>query len=198
MYICNNYYTRLERAKLHGRWFFDSLDESLKQLPVDVIKIIEQNPNWSIGFYSLYGEDGYTLFKYKNKQMKYKICVDSYGMVERKRFTIAHEIGHIVLGHFKQFHQNDLTTYEEYILDREADMFAGELLMPYQYMLEYHNWSVKGLSYKFHVSKEAARVRLNILKNDYMFLRDIGIIKSHSLAEELDNMVNFYNATKRR
>ena len=169
----NCYFDRLEMAKIKGRNFFEQLDESLQELPIDVQKIVEQNPNWSIGFYNLYGEDGYTLFKYKNKQMKYKICVDSYGMVERKRFTIAHEIGHIVLGHFKQFHHNDLTTYEEYILDREADMFAGKILMPYKYMLIYHNWSIRGLTYRFHVSKEAVKVRLSVLEKDKFFIRAI-------------------------
>ena len=94
-------------------------------------------------------------------------------MVERKRFTLAHEIGHIVLGHFEQYYSRELTPYEEFVSDKEADMVAGEILMPYSYMLEHYKWSIKGLTYRYHVSKEAARVRLDILKNDSMFLRDI-------------------------
>ncbi|MGJ0846268.1 ImmA/IrrE family metallo-endopeptidase [Tissierella praeacuta] len=164
---------RLERAKLHGRWFFESLDSSLKELPIDVNEIVNSNPNWKLLFADLYGEDGYTLFKYKNGKKKFQICIEPYGMVERKRFTLAHEIGHIVLGHFEQYYSRELTPYEEFVSDKEADMVAGEILMPYSYMLEHYKWSIKGLTYRYHVSKEAARVRLDILKNDSMFLRDI-------------------------
>lgn len=54
---------------------------------------------------------------------------------ERQRWTLAHELGHIVLGHFKEFSKTRLTrgglTNEEYhILDQEADAFASEFLAP--------------------------------------------------------------------
>lgn len=48
----------------------------------------------------------------------------------RVRFTCGHEIGHIVLGHFTEFDLCSLTSREKHILDREADIFARELLMP--------------------------------------------------------------------
>jgi len=162
---------RLERAKLHGRWFFESLDESLKDLPINLNKIVEAN-NWDLLFEDLYGQDGFTMFKFKNGKKKFRICIDPYNIVERKRFTLAHEIGHIILGHFEQYYDKELSSYEEYILDKEADMVAGEILMPYRTMLEHYNWSIKGLTYRYHVSKEAAQVRLDILKKDFMFLRD--------------------------
>mgnify|MGYP001171389736 FL=1 len=169
----NCYFDRLEMAKIKGRNFFEQLDKSLQELPIDVQKIVEQNPNWSLFFSNLYGEDGYTIYKIKNNKKKYKICVDPYGMVERIRFTIAHEIGHIVLGHFEEYSNMLLTDEEAYILDKEADMFAGEILMPYKYMLIYHNWSIKGLTYRFHVSKEAVKVRLSVLEKDKTFIRAI-------------------------
>lgn len=168
----NDINARLKNAKLLGRTFFNQLDQSLKELPIDVNKIVEQNPDWSILFCNLYGEDGYTIFKNINNKKKFKICVDPYGIIGRIRFTIAHEIGHIVLGHFEEHSNKPLSDYEAYILDKEADMFAGELLMPYDYMLQYYNWSIKGLTYKFHVTKKAAKVRLSILENDRMFLKD--------------------------
>ncbi len=53
----------------------------------------------------------------------------------RIRWTIAHEIAHIVLGHLIDFEETMLSrgglTSEEYkILEKEADIFAAELLAP--------------------------------------------------------------------
>lgn len=188
--LSSDYQTRLERAKLEGRLFYNSLDPSLKKLPIDVNAIINAHSNWSFLVKDLYDEDGYTIFKYKKKKKKFLICIDQFAMVERKRFTVSHEIGHIVLGHFEEYYMKTLTPYEEYVLDKEADMVAGELLMPYDHMLEYYNWSTKGLTNRFHVSKEAAQVRLDILNKDFMFLRDIG---KYDDTDELNNFLSLVN-----
>lgn len=192
------YYKRLERAKVQGRYFYNSLDTKFKQLPININEIVKSTTNWGIHFDCLYGEEGYTLFiKNKNKnKSKYKICIESYGMAERKRFTTAHEVGHIVLGHFEKYYCRQLSDYEECVLDKEADMFAGEILMPFEHMIEHYNWSIKGLTYRFHVSREAARVRLNILESDPLFLREINRKdKNHdwSMLKEFNSIVeNFY------
>lgn len=133
---------RLDEAKLRGRQFYRSLDDSFKEPPVDLNKIISSNPSWSKYEGCLYGEDGYTLYKNRNGKTAYKICVESFKDYGRKRFTIAHEIGHIALGHFEKYYLKPLSDYEEYALDQEANMFAGELLMPYDYMVEYYRWSI--------------------------------------------------------
>lgn len=184
---------RLERAKLHGRWYFESLDPHLKELPINVNEIVNANPNWKLLFADLYGEDGYTLFKYKKGKKKFQICIEPYGMVERKRFTLAHEIGHIVLGHFEEYYSKELTPYEEFALDREADMVAGEILMPYNSMLEHYKWSIKGLTYRYYVSKEAAQVRLNVLEKDLMFLRDTNKNNKNDMAlDDIHEIVNHF------
>lgn len=71
---------------------------------------------------------------------------------ERKRFTIAHEIGHIVLGH-KEHNENN---------EKEADTFASQLLLPHC-ILEQLVKSGKAvteiyLKDKFGLSKEAAHI----------------------------------------
>ena len=53
----------------------------------------------------------------------------------RIRWTVAHEIGHIVLGHLVSFDatalcRGSLTEAEYYVLEREADCFAVNLLAP--------------------------------------------------------------------
>ncbi|MBV8758834.1 MAG: ImmA/IrrE family metallo-endopeptidase [Deltaproteobacteria bacterium] len=53
--------------------------------------------------------------------------------IERRRFIIAHEIGHCILhksGSVKPCSQGDLFRYEEGNREAEANWFASELLMP--------------------------------------------------------------------
>lgn len=59
---------------------------------------------------------------------------DTIGYLPRIRFTLAHEIGHIIMGHFTEFEKTSLregvTPAEKVVLEREADAFAAELLAP--------------------------------------------------------------------
>jgi len=60
----------------------------------------------------------------------------------RQRFTIAHEIGHFLLEHYQGVHfdgantglqinfRDDRSTTGEDVFEREANLFAAELLMP--------------------------------------------------------------------
>ncbi|MCD8148869.1 MAG: ImmA/IrrE family metallo-endopeptidase [Clostridiales bacterium] len=61
-----------------------------------------------------------------------RIEFESY---QRVRWTLAHEIGHIILGHLVSFEatalcSGSLTEKEYKVLEREADTFAVNLLAP--------------------------------------------------------------------
>lgn len=91
---------------------------------------------------------------------------------ERQRFTIAHELGHHVLGHGP----GDLDTPENFTLGSEnpkeldANKFALALLMPEQYvraMVEVkHIRSLRQLAKLFNVSTAAMGYRLRSLGYD--------------------------------
>lgn len=63
--------------------------------------------------------------------------------IERQRFTIAHELGHHLLRHIREFHV-DLSSSEEAAAapgydrdnEKEANQFAAELLMPTKWVKE--------------------------------------------------------------
>lgn len=102
----------------------------INELPVDLIEIAYKN-DWIIMPYSkivkqlaeLYEEIMYTDWGFTILfNGKYMIFYDDTIKLSAQRFTIAHEVGHIVLQHLLQ---SDATTRE-----MEANLFASKLLMP--------------------------------------------------------------------
>lgn len=79
----------------------------------------------------------------------------------RQRFTIAHELGHFVLNHgFKVNEHLEVENFKtKSPIEREANIFAAELLMPKQKLLSYlKEHKVKNpndLAVVFEVSSEA-------------------------------------------
>jgi hypothetical protein len=59
----------------------------------------------------------------------YRICVNRNDRIERRRFTVCHEIGHIVLG-LKSEHKTEPWTAGRPLAERLCDLFAAELLLP--------------------------------------------------------------------
>lgn len=79
----------------------------------------------------------------------------------RQRFTIAHEIGHILLDHPAE---SRCTAKEIAECNREADVCASELLIPTQllapHLLETRTTATSTLSKLFAVSEEAMSMKI--------------------------------------
>jgi len=94
------------------------------------------------------------------------IAVNSSRPLCRRRFSIAHEIGHYLLGH------NSLSFSEsgggmikrESRQERAANAFAAEFLMP-KVMLsrEAHRYTLRALALRYKVSMQAMEIRLKEL-----------------------------------
>lgn len=119
------------------------------------------------------------------KKHKKVIAVNSVDTPFRKRFTIAHELGH----YFLEVYENEEKLVEDYYVHREinsynnlkrekeADKFAAELLMPTEFV-EYEIKRLNRLdllltdipqfiSNKFQVSYSSARYRLSELERRF-------------------------------
>jgi len=99
------------------------------------------------------------------KKGKYFICIHPTGNQGRDTWSIAHELGHIVLGHYELYPVDTITIdrlndSERYILDREADIFSEELLMPAEWIIQHKDANLKEL---FNVSEKAISIRLEKL-----------------------------------
>lgn len=73
----------------------------------------------------------------------------------RKRFAIAHEVGHYFLDHITPNHVSNLNSDDP--KEIEANIFAAELLMPYEWLKKDISWNSKipDLAKKYWVSQEA-------------------------------------------
>ena len=88
----------------------------------------------------------------------------------RRRFTIAHELGHFLLGHGLEHGQEE--TYEDsfdkpFPQEKEANMFASFLLMPSEWIkreVKKNGLDLERLAETFGVSKQAVTIRLLDLK----------------------------------
>ncbi len=90
------------------------------------------------------------------------ITVNTNQILERCRFTIAHEIGHIILNHHPaKYH---LLINNNQYKERQANIFATELLMPSKEFkniyFNCHITDVLGVANYFQVSKQAASIRI--------------------------------------
>jgi Zn-dependent peptidase ImmA (M78 family) len=108
------------------------IDYGISSLPVDILKItktagIKVIKNSEVNVLSG-GESGICILDGDN----WFIIYDDEAMQGRRRFTIAHELGHIFLGHEMQskYHGRRAFNVEKAQEESEADMFAARLLAP--------------------------------------------------------------------
>lgn len=123
------------------------------------------------------------------KDGKYFIVYDdTIDYRERINWTIMHEIGHIMLGHLVEFEEvelsrNGLTRAKYEVLEKEANYFAAEVLMPSVILKNFSDIESSEISLLFGVSMAAAE-----RKHKRVFEKYVG---GHRLAGTLYR--NFYD-----
>ncbi len=101
----------------------------------------------------------------------YFIIYNSKHIMGRRRWTIAHELGHIFLAHEEQNRVNEA----------EANYFAKELLMPMAVLTNMGVTSVKDVCKVCNVSNIASENRQKDFKRHYEFRSKYGLTK-HDIA----------------
>jgi Zn-dependent peptidase ImmA (M78 family) len=87
----------------------------------------------------------------------------------RQRFSIAHELGHYIMGHdignTRDFIDDEMCQFNP--VEKEANLFASILLMPKDYVkksVDTKGLDIKRLAGEFEVSEQAMTIRLLELK----------------------------------
>ncbi len=104
-------------------------NQGIARPPVPAAAVLKGIANVHRFVHPLYpDEDGITL--YDTRSFRYDVYLNWQVIRGRRRWTIAHEMGHILLGHLVDFDVNILDDDELFVLDREANIFAAYFLMP--------------------------------------------------------------------
>jgi len=161
------------------------LTNEIQSAPVDIeriaanlnIQIVEQNIEDEVA--------GFLLKGYDNKNAL--IGINTHHHPNRQRFTVAHELGHYFLHDYEGVHFDGKTTGLRMYLrneksatgtdleEREANLFAAELLMPENllredladveeiYLIDDDDLTIKDLAKQYQVSVRALTYRLGNL-----------------------------------
>lgn len=108
-----------------------------------------------------------------NAKNEKQILVNEADFERRQLFTIAHELGHYFL-HIAADPDGVIISFrgEKSAEEREADMFAAELLMPFEWVEREHSRlffpTSSYLADKFGVSLAAMKFRLNEMELNFI------------------------------
>jgi len=137
------------------------IDNQIDRLPVNILQIAKNN-----GIRVIKNSDAHQLAPNEsgisiNNGPKWYIIYDDSASVERSRFTVAHELGHIFLGHKlvkgKIARTKTFATRPE--IEREADMFASRLLCPACVLWALDLHAPEEISQACKVSYTSAKIR---------------------------------------
>lgn len=126
---------------------------------------------WKVMYESLYGPDAYTAKDVRRGNSRHIIFIaddaarghSPLKQRRRQRYTLAHEIGHILLhSEFDWASSSDIPEFGQK-LEVEAHWFASRLLMPNYGFKSVMDLTVKAVMEKFDVNISAARKRLEKL-----------------------------------
>ena len=180
--------------------FIQKLDK--KALPIKLISFKNIFNNLEIKKYSWYSkkmgltiskvcsnlgsEDGCCVFNERNG--KYRILYnDTIENEGRKRWTLAHELGHYALEHHKNYGCNimkrSLISDEEYdVFEKEANCFARALLAPPHILFHIENANPIVIQEICNISLEASLNAFRFIKNG---VKEFGIGYSKDFALKL-------------
>ena len=122
----------------------------------------------SYEFHNLSGLAGFTCYNQRNQS--YRIFLDSvthWDYPQRSSFTMAHELGHILLGHFLNDSPSGILE-EDPSMEIEANIFADELLMPTAPIVE-NRLGAFQIMRVYNVSAAAANNKVRYLKRNPLY-----------------------------
>lgn len=169
-----------KKSRIEIKSFINSLlkKHNLLSPPVSLDKILEgENIKYLEKDLSVFGLNDVDALIYKDKETNI-LAVNSktHLYYEKKRFSIAHELGHLFLHftndqkHYIAFRNSQRTEGKQQEI--EANIFAANLLMPDE-MVEQEYFELElpflsTLAKKFQVSKAAMKIKLDSLQLGYI------------------------------
>lgn len=175
------------------------IDAAVSELPVSVVKLADhydvavvknRGRNWLSP-----GQSGVSI---RTEDGTWIICYDERESIERIRFTICHELGHILLGHplkLGLIQHTRTIDKERPEIESEADMFAARILAPACVIWALDLHTPEEISELCQISHEAAEIRAN--RMELLYSRNMFL--SHPLERQVyEQFKNFIEEKKAR
>lgn len=162
------------------------IEIGITSFPVDIDYVSEElSDRLDIISYSaakgiMKADDPFNLHKLHTEARTLKPRYDSLALIvyddtlnvpfSRIRWSIMHEIAHVILGHLDDFELTrlDRKSNSEYgVLEVEANFFVSEFLMPTPILKAINPDSPEKIASAFQVSEEASVKKYNMLLNSY-------------------------------
>lgn len=169
----NNAYGQYKKAR-NASWQV-LIDNNICELPVNIVKIANNNNITILKNSNVHelqnNEIGVSIYDGIDWFIIYDDTIESTG---RKRFTIAHELGHIFLGHsiLAGYHKRAFDISKPQV-ETEADIFASRLLSPACVLWGLNIRSANEIAEVCNISLQAAKIRekrMNVLYERNSFL----------------------------
>ena len=137
-------------------------DTGLDSPPIELRSIVKQlKTTYEVDIDAVDFGDAVSGIQVTEGNKSFSVGYNQSQHVHRQRFTVAHEIGHFLLGHTREA-SPDKQPPEE-IIEKEANEFASELLMPLEMLkTDFKNGisDMKMLATRYWVSDEAMYLRI--------------------------------------
>lgn len=168
----SNYYLYTTINNFYKRAMIPNINEEFQN--VAPLETYVQKTDWKVIAYDNeklreVSKDGFTIYK----GGQYNIFISKPEIKsKRNRFTLAHEVGHIVLNHHKLL-KNNLIKFDgktKDIFEMQANVFAENILMPVHLVSKFQYEDVENLARIFEVSKAMAKVRKAHLERDKYYI----------------------------
>lgn len=168
------------------------IDNRIDALPVDIIRIATNNEITVLKNSEANelrdGEIGASIYDGNDWYIVYEDKIESIG---RKRFTIAHELGHIFLGHplIAGYHARTININIP-STENEADIFASRLLSPSCVLWGLNLHSAEEIAEVCKISLQAAKIRADRMR--VLYKRDKFLISplEQKVYEQFKEFIN--------
>lgn len=152
------------------------IDCKIQKLPIKIVKLCKMLGIQVKSYESTDGNDGYCKM-YPNEPF---IFVNMLCSKNRQRFTVAHELGHIVLGHVGKYTLiNREPSVNDNPIEAEANVFASRLLAPACVLHEIGVKSPQEISELCGISLQSAEIRfqrfLELEERNTKFIAEKGV-----------------------
>lgn len=183
----NTAYTQRDTAACMAAAFV-LWEHNVHSLPVDLFAIIKSN-KWGIITYRQMADENHcsvqevaTKLKSKDGSAalidgQYTIAYNDDMKPERIRFTLGHEIGHILLGHLDNGHTESVDRFnkDEYrLFEKHADIFSRNLIAPPAVLAMRGKSSTIETHWLYNISMGCASMRERCLPGDMNCLAACG------------------------